>query len=87
MWSHPEGAYKDGDGTNNYNTAEDERRSLSILSKELCQNTCPVEGGRGAGYREQEGFSAEETFKRGCRVKKILNSPEGETGTQTQVTA
>lgn len=49
MWSHPEGAYKDGDGTNNYNTAEDERRSLNILSKELCQNTRPVGGGAGGG--------------------------------------
>lgn len=57
MWSHPEGAYKDGDGTNNYNTAEAERRSLSILSKELCQNTCPVGGGGSGGQGTRRLFS------------------------------
>ena len=61
--------------------------SLSILSKELCQNTYPVQGvGRNPLEREQEGFSEEVTFKWGSGVRQILNSSEGEKGTQTKMT-
>lgn len=58
---------------------------LSILSKELCQNTYPVQGvGRNPLDREQEGFS-EVTFKWSSGVRQILNS-SGEKGTQTKMT-
>lgn len=36
--------------------------------------------------RDQEGFSEEVTFKWGSGVRQILNSSEGEKGTQTTMT-